>query len=229
MKNTKPRGERERTRSLQQFEASTEIVRTDPGDPPIDYYSPFGPLIARLRMPGPLVARLNDEVERVAALHEVPGGETLGTFKLSEEFSSAAGRDSLAGFVADAVARYQLQTTGRELRHIRFERFWAVRHFDGSFSPAHFHSGDISGVGYLRVPDHISQQEAQEERTYVSARRAGYLTFLLGGAQPHSKTVVSFKPEVGDFFVFPGWLLHAAEPFHGKGERRSFAFNAHVG
>jgi hypothetical protein len=28
--------------------------------------------------------------------------------------------------------------------------------------------------------------------------------------------------------VFPGWLLHGAEPFRGSGERRSLAFNAFV-
>jgi hypothetical protein len=53
--------------------------------------------------------------------------------------------------------------------------------------------------------------------------------FLIGGKQRFSKSLISFKPRVGDFYVFPGWLLHGAEPFRGSGERRSLAFNAFVG
>jgi len=33
---------------------------------------------------------------------------------------------------------------------------------------------------------------------------------------------------VGDLYIFPGWLLHAVEPFAGVGERRSMSFNAFV-
>jgi hypothetical protein len=44
-----------------------------------------------------------------------------------------------------------------------------------------------------------------------------------------SKSLISFKPQVGDLYLFPGWLLHVAEPFRGSGERRSMAFNAVVG
>jgi hypothetical protein len=65
-------------------------------------------------------------------------------------------------------------------------------------SPVHFHSGDLSGVLYLKVTE-IANEPAEE-----------------------------MKPKVGDFYIFPGWLLHGAEPFGGKGERRSLAFNAFV-
>ena len=76
---------------------------------------------------------------------------------------------------------------------------------------------------YLKVP----QIEAQEEaKSYISGRQAGYINFLIGGKQRFSKSLISFKPQVGDFYLFPGWLLHGAEPFRGSGERRSMAFNA---
>ena len=54
------------------------------------------------------------------------------------------------------------------------------------------------------------------------------VNFMIGGKQNLSKSLISFKPAVGDFYIFPGWLLHGAEPFRGEGERRSMAFNADI-
>ena len=48
---------------------------------------------------------------------------------------------------------------------------------------------------------------------------------MIGGKQALSKSLMSFKPKVGDCYIFPGWLLHGVEPFSGTGERRSMAFN----
>jgi len=108
---------------------------------------------------------------------------------------------------------------------VDFETFWIVSQYAGTPSPVHFHTGDISGVMYLKVPQ---IDEGEEVRTYISGRHAGYINFLIGGKQRFSKSLISFKPQVGDFYIFPGWLLHGAEPFRGSGERRSLAFNAFV-
>src|SRR5260370_1294896 len=84
----------------------------------------------------------------------------------------------------------------------------------------HFHSGDIACVAYLNVPA-IADEAAEERKTYMSGRQAGYINFMIGGKQALSKSLISFKPAIGDFYLFPGWLLHGAEPFRGAGERRS--------
>lgn len=99
--------------------------------------------------------------------------------------------------------------------------------YEGVPSPVHFHSGDISGVLYLKLPQ-LDREEEETQKNYISGRQAGYINFLIGGRQRFSKSLVSFKPRVGDFYIFPGWLLHGAEPFRGTGERRSLAFNSYV-
>ena len=143
-------------------------------------------------------------------------------------FVREGGEASLAGLTARRVAQYVGMADDREVGRVRFESFWMVSHFPGTFSPVHFHSGDVSGVLYLRVPAHIANEDAEEQQSYINARRAGYITFIIGGKQRFSKSLTSFKPQVGDFYVFPGWLLHAVEPFLGEGERRSMSFNAFV-
>lgn len=222
-------------RRLARYEAAEQpCAREELGDDgAMDFFSPFGPLIARVQAPRSLVDSINEYMDRRIEAHEGPGGaqtedERLGTFDLEESFLSAGGGASLANYTARWIAAYMGYADDRELARVNFENFWMVRHFDGSFSPVHFHSGDISGVMYLKMPDSIENEAIEERKSYISARRAGYITFLIGGKQRFSKSIISFKPVVGDFYIFPGWLLHAVEPFSGVGERRSMSFNAFV-
>mgnify|MGYP001185214129 FL=1 len=44
-----------------------------------------------------------------------------------------------------------------------------------------------------------------------------------------SQSVMSIKPEVGLFYFFPNYLMHAVFPFKGTDEeRRSISFNANI-
>jgi hypothetical protein len=137
------------------------------------------------------------------------------------EVCSEGGESSLATHTADMIRRYLAGMENTRVSRVDFETFWIVSQYAGTPSPVHFHTGDISGVMYLKVPQ---IDEGEEIRTYISGRHAGYINFLIGGKQRFSKSLISFKPQVGDFYIFPGWLLHGAEPFRGSGERRSLAF-----
>ena len=138
-----------------------------------------------------------------------------------------APKNSLMRQIETLIGRYIAQTERVPIRQLTVDVIWVVSQYAGSPSPVHFHSGDVSGVLYLKTPQ-IADEEAELQKTYISGRQAGYLNFLLGGKQRLSRTVTSIRPEVGDFYIFPGWLLHGAEPFRGEGERRSLSFNAFV-
>lgn len=177
-------------------------------------------MIARFKLPQHLVDRINTQAD----LQARPDRST--EFLLSAEFVTDGGEQSLVHQVASLVRRYLGQADGSHVDKVNFDVFWVVSQYAGTSSPVHFHSGDIAGVLYLKVPD-IDQ--AEESRNYIAGREAGYINFLIGGKQRFSKSLISFKPQVGDLYLFPGWLLHVAEPFRGSGERRSMAFNAVVG
>ncbi|MDP3513152.1 MAG: putative 2OG-Fe(II) oxygenase [Sulfuritalea sp.] len=207
------------TRRLRRYEAETTPCAVDAAEPPLDFFSPFGPLIARLRLPQELVDRLN----AYADSRVFPDRST--EFLLPADFISEGGDESLVRHTAALVRRYLARAEGSRTERVDFDVFWVVSQYAGTPSPVHFHSGDVAGVLYLKLP---VVDEAEEARTYISGRQAGYINFLIGGKQRLSKSLISFKPQVGDFYVFPGWLLHVAEPFRGRGERRSMAFNAVV-
>jgi uncharacterized protein (TIGR02466 family) len=212
-------------RRLKRYEAAPTVVAQASG---MDFFSPFGPMISRSRLPAGLIEQLNVHLDGEIATREA-GGAHLGEWTLTTDAVQAGGDASLAAEVARRIEAYLGTVEDQPLTRVRFETFWMVRHFPGTFSPVHFHTGDVSGVMYLKVPAHIADEEAQAQQSYINARRAGYITFFIGGKQPLAKSLISFRPQVGDLYLFPSWLLHAVEPFEGEGERRSLSFNAFVG
>lgn len=208
-----------KTRSLRKYEAAASPLATLPGAPPLELYSPFGPMIARARLPAALVQDLNHHADRMA------NPERSTEFLVPEEVVRAGGAASLSSQLTQLIGRYLAGLENSRVEAVDFDVFWVVSQYAGTPSPAHFHSSDLSGVLYLKLPE---IDPGQEDKTYISGRQAGYINFIIGGKQRFAKSLISFKPQVGDLYLFPGWLLHAAEPFAGRGERRSLSFNATV-
>ncbi len=213
--------ERAKARELRRYEAAPEAWLNVAGNPPMEMFSPFGPIIARSIVEPRLVNQLNRYVDTLVT----PGSS--GEFHLPAPVVFEGGEASLLKTTEALVARYVASLYGIAPRAVRVEVFWAVSQSAGTPSPVHFHSSDISGVMYLKVPE-IDNPVREEEKTYISNRQAGFINFMIGGRQEFSRSIMSFKPVVGEFYIFPGWLLHGAEPFKGTGERRSLAFNAAV-
>jgi uncharacterized protein (TIGR02466 family) len=212
---------RAKTRALKKYEAAPIAYATEAGDPPLSLFSPFGPLIAQAAAPEALVEKINRYADRL--VRDSAGAE----FLLPRELAFDGGEQSLTHYTEKLIRRYLHTIDEDAASRIRIDVFWIVSQGPGTPSPVHFHSCDISGVFYLRLPQ-IDDEDDELQKTYISGRQAGYINFLIGGKQRFSKSLVSFRPCVGDFYIFPGWLLHGAEPFRGKGERRSLAFNAYV-
>jgi len=210
-----------KSRALRKYEAPPFVVDVDPIEPRLDLYSPFGPLIAKAEMRPDFVERLNSRADPLARPNE------SSEFRLSSDIVFEGGDQSLMSVTEGLIRRYVTRIDGVAPQRVRIDIFWIVSQQASSPSPVHFHSSDISGVLYLKTPK-IDGEEDEERKTYISGRQAGYINFLIGGKQKHCKSLASFKPRVGDFYIFPGWLLHGAEPFRGTGERRSLAFNAYL-
>ena len=53
--------------------------------------------------------------------------------------------------------------------------------------------------------------------------------FLIGSKMFNSTSVLNIEPKIGDFYLFPNYLMHTVFPFKGTDEeRRSISFNASI-
>lgn len=180
-------------------------------------FSPFGPMILKSKAPESLVRRMNQYA------NTNPRTQGACEFLLTNEQCMDGGEDSLIRYTGSLIQTYIFHIDNLKIASVDFEAFWIVNQTAQTSSPTHFHSCPIAGILYLQTP---TLADGAEDGNYMLGRNAGYINFLHGGNQQFSKSIASFRPVVGDIYIFPGWLLHVAEPFLGTGTRRSLAFNA---
>jgi hypothetical protein len=91
------------------------------------------------------------------------------------------------------------------------------------FNPEHTHSGDLSFVIYLQIPESV----LQENITYKGRSAGpGGITFDYG--EKNLKWAITnrqFFPKKGDIFIFPAGLRHWVYPFKSEGTRISVSGN----
>ena len=83
----------------------------------------------------------------------------------------------------------------------------------------------FSGVGYLKVPSYLGDSSQSNKKPNEN----GKLQLIFGNPNLFSKSTFLIKPEEGDFYLFPNYLMHTVYPFSGsQEERRSVSFNAKI-
>ena len=196
----------------------------------IQILRPFGPSIVKLSIPDDLVKKLNDYTDRIILDEEKItkldhsnqlAGKVKQEFLLENEFMQQI---KWGEFLAKAINVWLQDDSNKELKSIDIIRCWIVRQFQNEYNPVHLHSGHISGVGYLKVPKTFG---SVSEKKKINDK--GRLTFIHGSVNLFSKATYVIKPEVGDFYLFPNYLLHTVYPFTDTDEeRRSISFNAQL-
>ncbi len=194
---------------------------------------PFGPTIAKVKMPEGLINILNTYVEKVIQNKnqsiDLDHGQKLAgnvkqEFKLEEKFIDESGwGDFLKENALDWVN--SSSHVKDELKYFKIIDTWIVRQFQNEYNPLHWHSGHISGVGYLKVPKDFGETY-QKNKTM---NQNGKLQLVHGSKMFLSPSTYTIKPEVGDFYFFPNYLMHSVYPYvNTNEERRSISFNAYI-
>jgi len=112
---------------------------------------------------------------------------------------------------------------GTKLDHIQTESAWVNYMKKGDFNPPHIHfQCNLSSVLYLEIPPGL---EKENQEFIGQGFGPGAIHFLLASSQPLYNSTYTFRPKVGDFFIFPWSLMHTVAPFKCKGTRVSVAAN----
>ena len=119
------------------------------------------------------------------------------------------------------------QNLGREPKEIIMQKpVWVNFMKAGEWNPAHNHTGDISCVTYLQVPDEIKEENISNESSNKSnTPSAGKLEFQYGDQIGYSNTGCIMNPREKDIYIFPAKLHHLVYPFKSKVERISVSVN----
>ena len=192
---------------------------------------PFGPTIAKVSMSENLVKELNDYVDKTLVdkkkTEELNYGKMLAgnvqqEFLLDKEFIVLSGWES---FLKENTAKWIFESTKKKIEEFKIIDTWIVRQFENEYNPLHSHGGHISGVGYLKLPDNYGKTVQSDKKNNYN----GNLQLVHGSKNFLSPITLNIEPKVGDFYLFPNYLMHSVYPFKNKNaERRSISFNAYI-
>ncbi|MDJ0608504.1 MAG: 2OG-Fe(II) oxygenase family protein [Kiloniellales bacterium] len=113
---------------------------------------------------------------------------------------------------------------GREF-NVMFEA-WANVSRAGAYHTRHSHAtSHWSGVYYVEAGAPNPEWPKSGILEFFDPRERVECVDLPGA--PFGKSM-GLPPETGTLTVFPGWLYHAVNPYHGPGERISISFNANL-
>ncbi len=188
--------------------------------------SPFGPKIAKLKLPQFLIKKINAEVDKILSKKKLIkkldySKKLVGQVKQEFQLPKAFVQKNLEKVITREVKNYIKKTTGKNTSKVNIKNFWVVRQFNNEYNPIHFHDGHISGVGYLKVPSFKSSSKKL-------IKTDGSIDFISGNKMLLSESIHNHQPKTGDVILFPHYLMHTAYPFNSNGERRSFSFNLEI-
>ena len=188
--------------------------------------SPFGPKIAKLKLPQFLIKKINGEVDKILTKKKLIkkldySKKLVGQVKQEFQLPKAFVKKNLEKVITKEVKNYIKKTTGKNTSKVNIKNFWVVRQFNNEYNPIHYHDGHISGVGYLKIPPFRSSSKKL-------VKTDGSIDFISGNKMLLSESIHNHQPKTGDVILFPHYLMHTAYPFKSNGERRSFSFNLEI-
>ena len=187
---------------------------------------PFGPTLAKVKIPKNIINKINLEVDKIINNKKLIKkndyskrvvGQVYQEIRLPDKFTNKI----IKKFITKNISSYVKKSINQKINNVKIKNFWVVRQFKNEYNPIHFHDGDISGVGYLKIPKNLTKNKKKTKTN-------GTIDFINGQKSFLSNSIHNHVPKVGDMIIFPNYLMHTAYPFLVDGERRSFSFNLEV-
>ena len=188
--------------------------------------SPFGPKIGIIKIPKKIINQINKEFEKIIKNKNLSkkndySKKLVGQVKQEIELSKSFINKHLKKFINENINKFLKKTLNKKSNKIKIKNLWVVKQLKNDYNPIHFHNGDLSGVGYLKIPKNLTKGNKK-------LKTNGTIDFIHGSKSFLSNSIYNHIPKVGDLILFPNYLMHTAYPFKKDGERRSFSFNLEV-
>ena len=187
---------------------------------------PFGPSIGKTKLSKKFINVLNKEFDEKSKNKKIDYSSKLASqinkeLKISEKFI----KKNLEKELKNKILKFLSNEKIKKIKQIKILNLWVVRQFKGEYNPIHYHEGDLSGVGYLKLPKGMTNNKMVNKK---KIKTNGTIDFINGQRGFLSKSIYNIIPKVKELIIFPNYLMHTAYPFNIEGERRSFSFNVKI-
>ncbi len=187
---------------------------------------PFGPSIGKGKISKKFLDILNKEIDnKVLTKNNDYSSKLASQIKKEIKISNNFIKKYLEREIKKNIKNFLQNEKIKKVRDIKILNLWVVSQFKDEYNPIHYHDGEISGVGYLKVPKGMTKNKFIKNK---KDKTNGTIDFINGQRAFLSKSIFNVVPKEKDLLIFPNYLMHTAYPFNINAERRSFSFNAKI-
>ena len=187
---------------------------------------PFGPSIGKTKISKKFLDKLNIEFDIKSNSKKIDYSSKLASqIKNEVKISNSFIKKYLEKELIKNINEFLYNDKIKNIKKIQILNLWVVRQFKGEYNPIHYHEGDLSGVGYLKLPKGMINNKMVKNK---KLKTNGTIDFINGQKGFLSKSIYNVVPKIRDLLIFPNYLMHTAYPFNIDGERRSFSFNVKI-
>jgi uncharacterized protein (TIGR02466 family) len=186
----------------------------------------FGPTIGKSTLSKKIITILNAYIDKSQFSKKNDYSSKLASqIKNEIKIPKTIVDKSLSKELIKNIKIYLNKSDIKKIKEIKIINLWVVRQLKNEYNPIHYHEGQLSGVGYLKIPKDMNQNKLVKNK---KIKTNGTIDFINGQKNFLSKSIYNLNPKLGDLLIFPNYLMHTAYPFNVDGERRSFSFNAKI-
>ena len=186
----------------------------------------FGPTIGKGKLSKKIINILNKHINKSHVSKKNDYSAKLASQIQNEiKISNSIIKKSLSKELIKNIKNYLKVSEVKKIKGIKIINLWVVKQLKNEYNPIHYHGGQLSGVGYLKIPKNMNQNNLINNK---KIKTNGTIDFINGQRSFLSKSIYNLNPKVGDLVLFPNYLMHTAYPFNIDDERRSFSFNVKI-
>jgi uncharacterized protein (TIGR02466 family) len=186
----------------------------------------FGPTLGKGKLSKRILQIINNHIDKtVTSKKNDYSSKLVSQIKNEVKLNSTFIKKNLSKELIKNIKKYLEVSEVKKIKEVKIINLWVVRQFKNEYNPIHYHNGELSGVGYLKIPKNMNQNRFIKNK---KVKTNGTIDFINGQKNFLSKSIYNLNPKKGDLLIFPNYLMHTAYPFSVDGERRSFSFNAKI-
>ena len=186
----------------------------------------FGPTIGKSKLSKKIITILNNHVDKSQFSKKNDYSSKLASqIKNEIKISKTIVNKSLSKELIKNIKIYLDKSDVKKIKEIKIINLWVVRQLKNEYNPIHYHEGQLSGVGYLKIPKDMNQNKLVKNK---KIKTNGTIDFINGQKGFLSKSIYNVVPKIKELIIFPNYLMHTVYPFNIEGERRSFSFNVKI-
>jgi len=186
----------------------------------------FGPTIGKGKLSRKFINTINSQIDKSIITKKNDYSSKLASqIKNELKLPNSFIKKNLSTELIKNIKNYLKTSEIEKIKEIKIINLWVVKQLKNEYNPIHYHDGQLSGVGYLKIPKNMNQNKTIKNK---KTKTNGTIDFINGQRGFLSKSIYNLNPKVGDLLLFPNYLMHTAYPFNIDAERRSFSFNVKI-